>query len=107
MFDFGGGTLDLCVVELKGEIGRGDFRYKVLAKDVYNQAGFHFDRKFLKYIVEKYMPDFYQKASIRSIDQLKDVTFWGVIENLKKRLTEVDSWYLSHDDYAWMKTPSW
>jgi len=100
VFDFGGGTLDLCVVELKGEIGENNFRYTVLAKDVYNQAGVHFDRKFLKIIVDKYINDFFKKAGIEDINDFNDVTFWGEIENLKKKLSDLDSWPLSYDNYG-------
>ncbi len=105
VFDFGGGTLDLSVVELKGELGEGNFRYRVLSKDVYNQAGSHFDRKLLNYLIEKYIPDFYHDAGINCIEELRDVTFWGVVENLKKQLSKVDSWYLTYEDYGLDENP--
>lgn len=82
VFDFGGGTLDLTLVEMAGSLDEPDFLFNVIAKESYDKAGSDIDGKMLERIVAVKRPKFWENANVQTLRALPGIS--NLLEEVEK-----------------------
>lgn len=99
VFDYGGGTLDLSLVEY---FSAGDaIQFKILNKAGYPFAGRNIDMEFAATIEKDFVPDLRTRLEahghkkISSVREIRDLDFWQEVERAKIDLSTKETTHLA------------